>query len=81
MEALYVRKLGNGDVVNYETYREICETRPAEVVANIALCLTHQSNYLLDQLIRRLEKDFLKEGGLRKRMTRARLDSRKRQQE
>lgn len=80
-EALYVRKLGNGDVVNYETYREICETRPAEVVANIALCLTHQSNYLLDQLIRRLEKDFLKEGGLRERMTRARLDSRKRQQE
>ena len=80
-EALYVRKLGNGDAVNYENYREICETRPAEVVANIALCLTHQSNYLLDQLIRRLEKDFLKDGGLRERMTRARLDSRKRPKE
>lgn len=29
--------------------------------------------YLLDQQIKRLEQDFLKEGGLRERMTRARL--------
>ena len=40
--------------------RKICETRPAEVVANSALCLIHQSNYLLEQRIRRLEKDFIK---------------------
>jgi len=40
--------------------RKICETRPAEVVANSALCLIHQSNHLLDQRIRRLEKDFIK---------------------
>jgi len=52
------------------------ETRPAGVVANIALCLIHQTNYLLDQQIRRLEKDFLKEGGIRERMTRARLQQR-----
>ena len=58
-EALYVRKLGNNSHVTYETYREICETRPAEVVANIAICLVNQTNYLLDQLIRRLEQDFL----------------------
>ena len=64
-------KLGNKSHTTYETYREFCETRPAEVVANIALCLIHQTNYLLDQQIRRLEKDFLKEGGLRERMTRA----------
>ncbi|HZL44485.1 MAG TPA: four helix bundle suffix domain-containing protein, partial [Verrucomicrobiae bacterium] len=57
----------------YETYRHFCETRPPEVVANIALCLIHQTNYLLDQQLRRLEKDFLKQGGLRERMTRARL--------
>jgi four helix bundle suffix protein len=35
--------------------------------------------YLLDQQIRRLEQDFLKEGGLRERMTRARLAQRARQ--
>jgi len=49
------------------------------VVANIALCLIHQANYLLDRQIRRLEQDFLKEGGLRERMTRARLESRRNQ--
>jgi len=72
-EAQYVRKLGNKPHTTYETYREFCETRPPEVVANIALCLIHQTNYLLDQQIRRLEKDFVQHGGLRERMTRARL--------
>lgn len=75
-EALYVRKIGYGVHVTYETYRTFVESRPAEVVANIALGLVHQANYLLDQQIRRLEQDFLKVGGLRERMTRARLQSR-----
>jgi four helix bundle suffix protein len=72
-EAQYIRKLGNKPHTTYETYREFCETRPAEVVANIAICLIHQANYLLDQQLRRLEKDFVQHGGLRERMTRARL--------
>jgi four helix bundle suffix protein len=72
-EAQYVRKIGNKSGVTYEAYREVCETRPAEVVANIAVCLIHQANYLLDRQICRLEQDFLKEGGIRERMTRARL--------
>ena len=38
------------------------------------------TNYLLDQQLRRLEQDFLKEGGLRERMTRARLAARAKQQ-
>jgi len=78
-EALYVRKLGNKPHTTYETYRPIIETRPPEVIANIAICLIHQANYLLDQQIRRLEKDFLKDGGLRERMTKARLQARDRQ--
>jgi four helix bundle suffix protein len=77
-EAVYVRKLGSQPRQTYEIYREFCETRPAEVVANIALCLIHQTNYLLDQQIRRLEKDFVQHGGLRERMTRARLQYRDR---
>jgi len=72
-EALFVRKLARKEKVSYETY---VQTRSAEVVANILVCLIHQTNYLLDQLIRRLEKDFLAEGGLRERMTRARLEHR-----
>jgi four helix bundle suffix protein len=75
-EALFVRKLGREPDETYETYREFCETRSGEVVANIAICLIHQANYLLDQQIRRMEMDFIKEGGLRERMTRVRLRER-----
>jgi four helix bundle suffix protein len=78
-QAHYVRKLGQKSPATYETYREFCETRPAGVVANIAICLIHQANYLLDRQIKRLEQDFLKEGGLRERMTRARLQVRDQQ--
>lgn len=50
-------------------------------MANIAICVIHQTNYLLDQQIRRLEKDFVKAGGLRERMTRARLHQRNKRRE
>jgi len=46
-------------------------------VANIIIYLIHQANYLLDRQIRQLGKAFLNEGGMRERMTRARLDARK----
>jgi len=92
-EGLYVRKLGSGkhrsheshgshgtDVTyaTYDDFRPFFETRPASVVANIVICLIHQANYLLDQQIRRLEQDFVAAGGLRERMTRARLAERRR---
>lgn len=64
--------------VTYDTFRPF-ENRPADVRANVIICLIHQTNYLLDQQLRRLEQDFLKEGGLRERMTRARIDTRNRQ--
>ena len=66
--------------VTFDTFRPFFETRPPEVLANIVICLIHQTNYLLDQQIRHLEQAFLKEGGLRERMTRARLTERARQQ-
>ncbi|MDY6850228.1 MAG: four helix bundle suffix domain-containing protein [Geoalkalibacter sp.] len=78
-EARYVRRLGQNPEISYETYREFVDTRSAEVVANIAICLIHQANYLLDQQLKRLEKDFLQDGGLRERMTRLRLQERDRQ--
>ena len=49
------------------------------MVANILVCLIHQTNYLLDQLLRKLEKTFVEDGGLRERMTRARLSHRAQQ--
>src|SRR5438309_1987996 len=75
-EALFVRKLGARCNVSYESYKTYVETRPPEIVANILICLIHQTNYLLDRQPRQLEQAFLKEGGLRERMTRARLDAR-----
>ena len=78
-EALFVRKLGAKKDTSYETYRTYIETRSPEVVANILICLIHQANYLLDRLLRKLEKDFLEEGGLRERMTGARLAQREKQ--
>ncbi len=71
-EAHYVRQLGRKTPQTYEDYREFVETRPP-AVANIALCLIHQTNYLIDQQLRRLEQEFLEQGGLRERMTRVRL--------
>lgn len=79
-EALFVRKLGQQPNGTYESYRKYVEGRSAEVVANIAICLIHQANYLLDQQIQSLEQAFVKEGGLRERMTRARLQQRNRPQ-
>ena len=78
-EARYVLRKAGKPGQTFEDYREFVETRPAGIVANIALCLIHQTNYLLDQQLRRLEKDFVAQGGLRERMTRARLAERNRQ--
>ena len=75
-EAMFVRDLGRKTPQTFELYREFIETRPAEVVANIAICLIHQTNYLLDQQLKTLEKEFIEQGGLRERMTKARLNYR-----
>jgi four helix bundle suffix protein len=77
-EALFVRRLGKAEHVTYGTYKTYIETRPPEVAANIIICLIHQTNYLLDQQIRQLEKAFVTEGGLSERMTKARVASRSR---
>ena len=75
-EALFVRKLGANKDESYSSYQSFVETLPAETVANILICLIHQANYLLDQQLRQLEQEFLQAGGLRERMTRARLAAR-----
>jgi len=54
---------------SYKTYIE--ESAP-EIAANTMICLIHQTNYLLDQQLRVLEKDFLNEGGFTERLYRAR---------
>jgi hypothetical protein len=56
-----VRRLGAKSNASYKSYKTYIETRPPQIVANILICLIHQTNYLLDQQLRRLERDFLTE--------------------
>ncbi len=62
---------------NYETFRKGIESEDPAICANVIIGLIKVTNYLLDQQLRTLETDFLKNGGLREAMTRARLESRR----
>ena len=75
-KAQTVRKLARGSSVSYGTYESYVQSSAPEIAANTIICLIHQTNYLLDQQLRSLEAAFIKEGGLRERMTRARLHER-----
>ena len=46
------------------------------VSANALICLIHQANYLLDQQIRSLERDFIHKGGYSEQLAAARLAQR-----
>lgn len=48
------------------------------VVANTVICLIHQANYLLDQQIGGLERQFIHEGGYSERLAAARIEERQR---
>jgi len=61
---------------DYETFKGAVEHKDVAIRANAILGLIKVTNYLLDQQLRKLEKDFLKEGGLRERMTRVRVEAR-----
>jgi four helix bundle suffix protein len=75
-----MRDLGT-DTATYQTYRPFIESDDPEVVGNIMVCLCKQACFLLDQQIRELERAFLQEGGIRERMTRARLEVRAQQEQ
>jgi four helix bundle suffix protein len=74
-----LRELNRTPNANYETFRKAVEHRNPEIRANAIMGLIKVTNYLLDQQLRRLEKDFVEQGGLRENMTRARLEHRAKQ--
>lgn len=78
-QAQAVRKLAHSLNKSYETYRTYIESSPPETAVNTMICMIHQTNYLLDQQLRALEKDFLKEGGFTERLYRVRSEERKKQ--
>jgi len=75
-KAKEVRSLAFQKNRSYSTYKTYFELQPPEVAANAAVCLIHQTNYLLDQQLRALEKEFLEEGGFTERLYRARSQAR-----
>ncbi len=72
-----VRKLAYVKNRSYTTYKPYIEKAPPEVAANTMVCLVHQTNYLLDRLLRHLENAFLEDGGFTERLYRARKMKRK----
>ena len=74
-----LRQLNRTPGANYQTFKKGIEHPDPAICANVIVGLIKVTCYLLDQQLRRLERDFLNEGGLRERMTRARLAARARQ--
>lgn len=57
-------------------FLQLCETRPPETIANMAIILINQADYLLFRQLERLEKDFVNQGGFSERMMRVRKQQR-----
>ena len=75
--ALRLRYLNRIPDAQYDTFRKGSEHPDPAISANVIIGLIRVTNYLLDRQLSQLEAAFLQEGGLRERMTRARLESRK----
>lgn len=70
-----MRKLGR-EHNDAAFYLRLIETRTADVIANIAIILINQADYLLFRQLERLSQDFLDNGGFSERMTRLRKEHR-----
>ncbi len=65
------------DHQRWALYAPWLEHGEAAVRANALICLIHQANYLLDQQISALEKQFVEGGGYTERLATQRLEHRK----
>ena len=57
-------------------FMNLCASRPPETIANMAIILIHQADYLLFKQLERLGRDFAEGGGFSERMTRIRKENR-----
>jgi four helix bundle suffix protein len=71
-----LRQLNRIPNATYADFRKGIENPDPAICANVILGLTRVAIHLLTQQVRQLEAAFLKEGGLRERMTQARLKER-----
>ncbi|MBS4035405.1 MAG: four helix bundle suffix domain-containing protein [Ignavibacterium sp.] len=75
-----LRELNKIPEATYETFRKGIEHEDPEICANVLIGLIKVASYLLARQIKKLEEEFLRDGGLRERMTKARINSRKKGQ-
>jgi restriction system protein len=76
-QAREVRALCYKENRSYSTYKNYVEPpAPAQVAANTLICVIHQTNFLLDQQLRALDKEFLEKGGFTEKLYRARSQRR-----
>jgi len=61
---------------NYNTFKKAIENPDPGIYANVMICLINITSYLLKQQFKQLEQAFINEGGLRERMTKARINHR-----
>ena len=76
VELLKMRDLGRKHN-NTAFYMPLVRVRPPETIANMTICMIKQTDYMLFKQLQSLGEDFLKNGGMRERMTRMRLDRRR----
>jgi four helix bundle suffix protein len=74
--AVRLRELNRIRDATYETFRKGVENPDAEISANVIIGLIRVASYLLNRQLLQLERAFMEEGGLRERMTRARVRAR-----
>ncbi len=82
-EAREVRAVGQkkdrsdqADRTDGEAYSRWLAGKDPAVVANTVICLIHQANYLLDQQIAGLERQFVEGGGYSEQLAKARIEKR-----
>lgn len=59
-----------------EYFMRLVETRPPETIANMAIILINQADYLLFRQLERLSDDFIKNGGFSEKMASLRRKNR-----
>ena len=64
-----------------DDYKPLFAKMNDEELANMAICLCHQIDKALTKYIERRDREFVTEGGIRERMTAARLEQRATQRE
>ncbi len=70
------REINKTPNANYLTYQNAIEHEQPEICANSMICLINIVSYLLARQIKSLEMAFMNEGGLKERMTKARIETR-----